>query len=64
MGSALRIADDLRQARDDLEQHDRNVALRRIEVDPAWRAEQAQLVADLEDLLDRAVRFTRREATT
>jgi hypothetical protein len=57
MGVALLVADELRRARQDLETHDLNVRLRRVERDEAWRAEQLELIADLQDLVDRACRF-------
>jgi hypothetical protein len=57
IGVALLVADELRRARQDLETHDLNVRLRRVERDEAWRAEQLELIADLQDLVDRACRF-------
>jgi hypothetical protein len=57
MATALAIGDQLRQAREDLAAFDAAIRLRRIEADPARRTELLDLVTDLEDLLDRAVRF-------
>jgi hypothetical protein len=64
IGTALRVAADLAEAREALERHDRHVALRRVERDDAWRDEQTELVDALEHAVGRLCRFTRPEATT
>lgn len=64
MGAALLLADELRRARDDLQQFDTDVQLRRVEPDPAWRQSQADLIDELQAVVDRLCRFTRAERAT
>jgi hypothetical protein len=61
MGAALLLADELRRAREDLEQFNSDVRLRRVEPDERWRQSQVDLIDELQAFVGRLTRFTRRE---
>jgi hypothetical protein len=61
MSFALHVVADLAAAREDLERHDRDVALRRVERDDGWRTEQVDLIDELQAAVDRLCRFHKEE---
>ena len=63
IGTALRVAADLAEAREAVERHDLDVRLRRVERDDVWREETVDLIDELQAVVDRLTRFTRPETT-
>jgi hypothetical protein len=56
MSAAFAIADQLRQAREQLQRHDLYVRLGRVERDAAWRDDLLDVIRGFERSLDRLVR--------